>query len=98
TAASQACVRQMILRAAEFDVRIRITSFDDRRDLLGQILPLGNGNLVSDVRLHLRRGEDRLGTAKANELGEFQFDDVPDGMLSFQIDLPRLTVISALVL
>jgi hypothetical protein len=97
-AAGQAVVRQMILRAADFDVRIRVSSFDDRRDLLGQILPLGNGTLINDVRLHLRRGEERIGTAKANELGEFQFDEVPDDMLSLQIDLPRLTVISALVL
>ena len=96
--AGQATVRQMVLRAADFDVRIRVSSFEDRRDLLGQILPLRNANLIHDARVHLRKGEDRVGTAKANDMGEFQFDDVPQGMLSLQIDLPRLTVISALTL
>jgi len=88
----------MVLRAADFDVRIRVSSSEERRDLLGQILPLRNANLVHDARVHLRKGEDRLGSAVANEIGEFQFDDVPQGMLSLQIDLPRLTVISALTL
>src|SRR5262249_48791244 len=33
----QASVRQVVLRAADFDVRIRVSSSDERRDLLGQI-------------------------------------------------------------
>jgi len=31
-----------------------------------------------------------------NDLGEFEFRSVPDGQLSLQIDLPHLTVITAL--
>ena len=37
-----------------------------------------------------------IGSARSNTLGEFAFTDLPDGVLSLQIDLPYLTVISAL--
>ena len=88
--------RQVVLQAEEFDIHIRISTLEDRRDLLGQILPRGNRGFINDARLHLRQDGERIGSARANDLGEFHFTDVPEGMLSLQIDLPNVTVISAL--
>jgi hypothetical protein len=95
-AEGQVILRQVVLRAEEFDIHIRISTLDDRRELLGQILPRGSSTFIKDARLHLRHEEERIGSSKVNDLGEFQFSDVPDGLLSLQIDLPHVTVISAL--
>ena len=89
-------MRQVVLQAEEFDIHIRISTLEDRRDLLGQILPRGNRGFINDARLHLRQDGERIGSVRANDLGEFHFTDVPEGMLSLQIDLPNVTVISAL--
>jgi hypothetical protein len=89
-------LRQLVWRADEFDVHVSISTVDHRREMLGQILPRGDGTFIQHVRLHLRRGEERLGSTVANEMGEFQFGDCPDGPLSLQIDLPGLTVIGAI--
>jgi len=88
--------RHIVWRAGEFDLHVTISTLEDHRDLLGQILPQGDGTFIQQARLHLRRGEERLGSTCVNEMGEFQFDDLPEGLLSLQIDLPHLTVISAL--
>jgi hypothetical protein len=92
----QVMMRQVMLQAQEFDIHIRISRFEDHCDLLGQILPRGSREFMRDANLYLRHGEDRISSANVNELGEFQFSGLPNGMLSLQIDLPTLTVISAL--
>jgi hypothetical protein len=92
----QILLRQVILQAEEFDIRIRISKSEGRCDLLGQILPRRSRRFVRDANLYLRHGEERVSSTNVNDLGEFQFSEVPDGMLSLQIDLPTLTIISAL--
>jgi hypothetical protein len=93
---NQAVSRQVILQAEEFDIYVRVSTFEDHRDLLGQILPRGSRGFISAANLYLRRDDERLRAATVNELGEFQFCDVPEGTLSLQIDLPNVTIISAL--
>jgi hypothetical protein len=85
-----------VLQAEEFDIHIRLSTFEDHLDLLGQILPRDTGGFVRNANLYLRHDEDRISSANVNELGEFQFSDVPSGMLSLQIDLPTVTIISTL--
>jgi hypothetical protein len=62
----------------------------------GQILARGAPVPVDGARLHLLRDGERLATTVADKLGEFQFKDVPEGLLSLQVDLPHLTVVGAL--
>ena len=88
-------VRHVISQTEAFDIHLRISIIDQSRELLGQILPRDNGSFIKNARLHLRREDKRIGSAKLNDLGEFRFTDVPNGRLSLQIDLPHLTVISA---
>ena len=91
-----ATARQLVMRAEEFDIHIKIWGERDHRQLLGQLLPRTGDNFVQAARFHLLRNGERLDTTGVNEVGEFHFTDVPDGDLSLQIDLPNLTVIGAL--
>jgi hypothetical protein len=97
TAARSVTSRQLILRAADFDIHIRISPVDgDRHDLLGQILSHVGDGFVKDACLYLRHNEERVGTTKVNDFGEFRFSNIPTGPLSLQIDLPHVTVIGSL--
>ena len=95
-AAGQIVFRHVVLRAEEFDIHVRIATVEDHLQLLGQILPRGSRTFIKGAWLHLRREEERLGSVELNHLGEFQFNNIPDGLLSLQIDMPHVTVISAL--
>jgi hypothetical protein len=92
----QAVMRQVVFQAEEYDIYVRLSMFEDHRDLLGQILPRDSQAFIRDANLYLRHDDERIASAAVNELGEFHFCDVPDGMLSLQIDLPNITIISAL--
>ena len=76
----------------DFPCRLKV---EDHRELFGQILPR-DGGFVKDASVHLQNEEERIGSAELNSLGEFLFTRIPDGLLSLQIDLPYVTVISAL--
>lgn len=88
--------RQMVLRAEEFDIHVKIWGERHHKQLLGQLLPRTSKTFVSAARFHLLRNGERLETTAIDETGEFHFTNVPDGDLSLQIDLPNLTVIGAL--
>jgi hypothetical protein len=92
----QSVMRQVVFQAEEYDIYVRLAMFDDHRDLLGQILPRDSQTFITEANLYLRHDDDRIASAVVNRLGEFQFCDVPDGRLSLQIDLPNMTIISAL--
>jgi hypothetical protein len=92
----QQAMRQVVFQAEDYDIYVRVSTFEDHRDLLGQILPRDSQAFVNDASLYLRHDDERIASTAVNELGEFQFCDVPDGMLSLQIDLPNMTIISAL--
>jgi len=95
-ARGETAARQLVLRADEFDIHIRISSTTQNRELMGQIQPRGTNTFVNSARLHLVRDGERIDSAEANEMGEFQFRFVPYGSLNLQIDLPHLTVVGAL--
>ncbi len=88
--------RQLVMRAEDFDFHIKIWGQPDRRQMLGQLLPLGISKFVGTARFHLLQNGERLETTTNDETGEFYFTDVPDGDLALQIDLPNLTVVGAL--
>jgi hypothetical protein len=85
--------RQLIIRAGEIDIHIKIWREREERQLLGQLLPRSGGHFVCIGRCHLLRNGDKLETTAIDDLGEFRFMHVPDEDLSLQIDLPNLTVI-----
>jgi hypothetical protein len=88
--------RQIVLRTDELDIHIRISGDFDHRNLLGQLLPRGTPDFAQRARLHLLKNGERFQSTEADDLGEFRFTDVPDGLFSLQVDLPNLTVIGSL--
>jgi hypothetical protein len=93
---TSAAARQLVMRAEEFDIHVKIWGDDDHRQMLGQLLPRTGEDFVHTARFHLLRNGERIESTTVDEMGEFHFSDVPDGNLSLQIDLPNLTVIGAL--
>lgn len=91
-----AAARQLVLRAEEFDIHVKIWGEPEHKQLLGQLLPRSAERFVRVARFHLLRNGERLETTAIDETGEFHFTNVPEGDLSLQIDLPNLTVIGAL--
>jgi hypothetical protein len=88
--------RQMVMRAEEFDIHLKIWGDQNHRQLMGQLLPRKGMEFVSAARFHLLRNGERLESTGTDEMGEFHFTDLPEGALSLQIDLPNLTVIGSL--
>jgi hypothetical protein len=88
--------RQLVMRAEEFDIHIKIWGGRDNKQMLGQLLPRHGKGFVGSARFHLVRNGERVESTTTDETGEFRFTDVPEGDLSLQIDLPNLTVVGAL--
>jgi hypothetical protein len=88
--------RQLVMRAEEFDIHIKIWGDLEHRQMLGQLLPRSGQDFVRSARFHLLKNGERVESTTIDEMGEFHFTDVPEGDLSLQIDLPHLTVIGAL--
>ncbi len=93
---SASVARQLVMRAEEFDIHVKIWGDKDRKQMLGQVLPRNGKDFVHSARFHLLRNGERIESTATDEAGEFHFTDVPEGDLSLQIDLPNLTVIGAL--
>ena len=94
--ASASAARQLVMRAEEFDIHVKIWGDQNHKQMLGQLLPRKGQDFVRSARFHLLRNGERLESTATDDLGEFHFKDVPEGDLSLQIDLPNLTVIGAL--
>jgi len=88
--------RQMVMRAEEFDIHIRIWTTKNGREMLGQIQSTNSECFTQNAQLYLLQDGKRIGSSKLNALGEFHFSGVPEGFLNIQTDLPHLTVIGAL--
>ncbi len=88
--------RQLVLRAEEFDIHIKVWGDTHHRQLVGQLLSRSGDEFSGVARLHLLRNGERLESTSMDDMGEFQFTDIPEGDLSLKIDLPSLVVIGAL--
>ena len=93
---SDSTTRQIVIRADEFDVHIKIWGDNGHKQMIGQILPRNGTDFVAGGRFHLLQDGERIETAVTDEIGEFVFAHVPEGVLSIQIELPHITVIGAL--
>jgi hypothetical protein len=91
-----AAPHQFLLSAMEFDIHIRVYDAGSERRMAGQILARNKEVELRGAQLHLLHQGKRFGSTEADEFGEFEFSEVPDGPLFLQIDLPRLTITGAL--
>ena len=88
--------RQLVLRAENFDIHLKIWGEHHHRQMLGQMLTRSGNETREIAHFHLLRNGERLESTSMDDMGEFHFNNIPDGDLSLQIDLPHLTVIGAL--
>jgi hypothetical protein len=91
-----ATTRQMVLRTEGFDIHLKIWGAAAGRRMAGQVLARNEGSFVHGARLHLIRDGERFGSTALDKFGEFEFETIPDGFLSLQVDLPHLTVVGTL--
>ena len=91
-----AAPHQFLLSAMEFDIHIRVWEAGAERRITGQILSRDKTADLQGAQLHLLHQGKRFGSTEADNFGEFEFDEVPEGPLYLQIDLPRLTITGAL--
>ena len=95
-ARGSATARQIVLRAEECDIHVRISGESENRHMTGQVLARSETTFVQGAVLHLVRDGKRFESTSVDKLGEFEFQGVPDGLLSLQMDLPHLTIVGAL--
>jgi hypothetical protein len=88
--------RQFLLAAEGIDIHIRIWNHGVDRRINGQILARSKDHAVSSAHLHLLGNDRQMVTTNADEFGEFEFKEVPDGPLQIQIELPHLVITGAL--
>ena len=88
--------RQVVLRATEFDIHVKISGTPDDLVINGQVLSRGKKEFVDTAMVHLVRNGARIRSASLNTFGEFEFTNTPSGILRLQIDLPNITVIGDL--
>ena len=88
--------RQMVLRTEGFDIHLKIWGTSSTRRMAGQVLPRSENSFVHGARLHLLLDGERFGSTAADKFGEFEFETVPVGCLSLQLDLPNLTLVGTL--
>jgi hypothetical protein len=88
--------RQLVLRAEDFDIHLKIWGDEHHRQMLGQMLTRSGNEFPDTAHFHLLRNGERLESTSMDDIGEFYFRNIPEGDLSLQIDLPHLTVVGAL--
>src|SRR5205823_3417248 len=59
-ARGETATRQVVLRAEEFDIHVRIWATNENRELLGQIQPRKTKTFVDSARLHLLQNGERI--------------------------------------
>ena len=87
-----------MLRAEEFDIHLKISMDPSVRQMVGQVFARDEVQFLSSVRLQLLQDGEPIKTTWSDNFGEFKFDEVPQGVVLLQVDLPRLTVIGGITI
>ena len=90
--------RQVLLRAEEFDIHLKISANPSQNQIVGQVFARNETQFLSRVRLHLLLNGKPFKTTWSDNFGQFQFDELPPGVFRLQLDLPRLTVVGGITI
>ena len=90
--------RQVVMRAEELDIHLRISANPSQHQIVGQVFARNETQFLSSVRLHLILDGKPFKTTRSDNFGQFQFDEVPQGMFRLQLDLPHLTVVGGITI
>jgi len=90
--------RQVLLRAQEFDIHLKISSHPLQQQILGQVFARNESRFLSGVRLHLLQNGKPFKTTSSDNFGQFQFDEITESALQLQVDLPELTIVGGITI
>jgi len=90
--------RQVVLRAEELDIHLKISTNPSQRQIVGQVFARDETQFLSRVRLHLLLNGKLFETTWSDNFGQFQFDEVPQGVFHLRLDLPHLTVVGGITI
>lgn len=87
--------QQLIFHAGDLHIHLRISTQEDEKTILGQLLPQAPGASAAGAKVSLRFGTDPIGSTLTNSVGEFRFNGVPAGALTLEAEIaPRPSVIA----
>jgi hypothetical protein len=90
--------RQVVMRAEEFDIHLKISANPSQHQIVGQVFARNETEFLSSVRLHLLLNGKPFKTTWSDNFGQFQFDEVPQGVFRLQLDLSHLTVVGGITI
>jgi hypothetical protein len=90
--------RQVLMRAEEFDIHLKISTNPAQHQIIGQVFARNETEFISSVRLHLLLNGQPFKTTYSDNFGQFQFDEVPQGVIRLELDLPRLTIVGGITI
>ena len=90
--------RQVVMQAEEFDIHLKISADRSLHQIIGQVFIRNEKQFLSSVRLHLLLNGEPFETTLSDNFGQFQFDEVPEGVVRVVVDLPQLTLIGGITI
>jgi|SRR5215510_10538293 len=90
--------RQVVMRGEELDIHLKISSNPSKHQIVGQVFARSEKQFLRSVRAHLLLNGKPFQTTSSDNFGQFQFDEVPQGVFRLQLDLPQLTVVGGITI
>ena len=90
--------RQVLMRAQEFDIHLKISTNPSQHQIIGQVFARNETQFLSNVRLHLLLNGKPFKTTSSDNFGQFQFDEVPQGVFRLQLDLPHVAIVGGITI
>jgi len=90
--------RQLLMRAEELDIHLKISTNPAQHQIIGQIFARNSTEFLSGVRLHLSLNGELFRTTSSDNFGQFQFDEVPQGAVRLHLELPHLTIVGGITI
>ena len=88
--------RQVVMCAEEFDIHLKITAIPLQHQIVGQVFARNQTQFINNVCVQLLLNGNPFKTAWSDNFGQFQFDEVPQGVFRLQLDLPGMTVVGGI--
>jgi len=93
-----AASRHVQFRAQELDIHLKISMDPSVQQMVGQVFARNEVQFINSVRLQLLQDGKPIRMTWSDNFGEFQFDEVPQGALLLQVELPQLTVVAGITI
>src|SRR5262245_40333652 len=90
--------RQVVMRAEELDIHLKISTNPSQHQIIGQVFARNETQFLGSVRIHLFLNGKLFKTTYSDNFGQFQFDEVPPGVFRLALELPQLTVVGGITI